>query len=110
MISGKPAKGVSLDQAKEAIQDELKRLSDECIERIELEKVKNKFEATLVYTNMSYLNKAMGLANFENLGDAFQINTQVDRYRSITAEHIRETARKLFTPENSSILYYRAKK
>ncbi len=110
LISGKPAKGVSLDKAREVIFAELKTLCNQGIKEKELEKVKNKFEATLVYSEINFLNKAMGLANFENMKDAAEINNQVAKYRNVSADTITQYAKQLFTFENSSTLYYCAKK
>ena len=43
-ISGKPAAGVSLEQAEAAVSEDLERLQKDTVEEQELEKVKNKFE------------------------------------------------------------------
>lgn len=110
LISGKPANGISLDKAREVIFAELKNLGNQGIKESELEKVKNKFEATLVYSEINFLNKAMGLANFENMKDANEINNQVSKYRDVSTDTITLYANQLFTLENSSTLYYCAKK
>ena len=59
---------------------------------------------------MSALNKAMNLCSFELLGDAEMINRQMDNYTWITPEDLREEAVEIFQEENSSVLFYKAKK
>lgn len=110
VVSGKPSDGVSLETARDAINQELDRMKTELVTEYELEKVKNKVEANIVYGEMNYLTKAMNLATNEILGDAAMINSQVDCYRAVTSEQIQHVARQLFRPENCSVLNYIAKK
>ncbi|MCI5580372.1 MAG: insulinase family protein [Phocaeicola plebeius] len=107
-ISGKLSEGISLEEGEAAVWKELERLKTVPVTYEELEKVKNRYEAEQIFSNMNYLNVANNLAFFELLGNAGRINEEVGHYRSITAEEIRETATRLFVPENSNILYYQA--
>lgn len=107
-ISGKLSEGISLGEGEAAVWKELERLKTFPVTYEELEKVKNRYEAEQIFSNMNYLNVANNLAFFELLGNAGRINEEVGHYRSITAEEIRETATRLFVPENSNILYYQA--
>lgn len=106
LISGKLISGVSMEEAEKAIWEELDSLKKEWIEEEELQKVINKVEANVVFSEISYLNKAMNLAAFELLGDANLINKQVSLYRAISEEDINATANKLFQRNNCSTLYY----
>ena len=110
VVSGKPSNGVSLEKARKAIEQELERMKQDLVSDYELEKVKNKLEANIVYGEMNYLTKAMNLATNEILDDASLINSQVESYRSVTTEQIREVAQQIFRPVNCSILNYIAKK
>lgn len=110
VVSGKPSNGVSLETARKAIEVELDRMKQELVSEYELEKVKNKMEANIVYGEMNYLTKAMNLATNEILQDANLINTQSDSYRAVTPKHIQEVAQQLFRPENCSVINYLAKK
>ena len=105
-ISGKPVSGVSLQQAEEAVWRELERLTGEPIDADELEKVKNKFEATQIFGNIHYLNVATNLGWFELLGRAEDIDLEVPRYRAVSAEQLWHVARRTFVHERSSVLYY----
>jgi zinc protease len=108
IVSGKPAEGVSLEEAYSYVRQELNLLASDEIGEKELDKVKNKIESTQTFGEMSVLNKAMSLCFFELLGDANFINQEVENYRSISNEDIQKLARKLFREENCSALFYRA--
>jgi predicted Zn-dependent peptidase len=110
VISGKPSDGVSLETARKAIERELDRMKQKTVPEYELEKVKNKVEANIVYGEMNYLTKAMNLATNEILQDANLINTQIDSYRAVTPELVQEVAQRIFRPENCSVVNYIAKK
>lgn len=106
LVSGKLAKGVSFRSARVAIFRELKKLSVEKLKAEELLKVKNKVEASLTFGEMSVLDKAMNLAFFELAGDADGLNKEVEKYSRVTEERIAQTAKKVFSEENCSVLYY----
>ena len=109
-ISGKPAPGVSLEQAEAAIWEELETLKNTLVEEHELEKVKNKFESEQIFSNINYLNVATNLAFFELISKAEDLNNEVDNYRKVTSNQLKELACKAFVRENCSTLHYRAKK
>lgn len=109
-ITGKPAQGITLEEAEAAIWEELALLMNGAIKEEELEKVKNRYESEQIFNNLNYLNVATNLAFFELLGKAEDINKEVDKYRSVTVCQIKEAAQKTFIHENCSILYYKAKK
>ena len=109
-IMGNPVPGISLEQAEEAIRQELELLKKEPIAEEELEKVKNKYESNFIFANINYLDLATNLAYFELIGKAEDINTEVDKYRAVSASQIMRVAKETFVRENSSTLYYIAKK
>lgn len=108
VVEGKPLPGVSMETAEAAIWTELERMKNEPVSQQELIKVKNKMESTMVFSEMSLLDKAMNLAYFELLGDAEQLNSETIRYLEVSAEEIQEQAQHIFRKENSSTLYYLA--
>lgn len=108
-IAGKPAAGVSLETAEKAVWDELELLKQEFVGEQELEKVKNKFESTQIFGNINYLNVATNLAWFELLGRAEDMETEVERYRSVTIEQLQQVAQTAFRKENGVVLYYKSK-
>jgi zinc protease len=110
IIEGKPADGVTIEEAEAAIWKELEELKNELIPETELQKLKNKIESTLVFSETNVLNKAMNLAFFELIGDAGLINQEVEAYRKITTNDIQKAAQNILTKENCSELYYKANK
>ena len=109
-VVGKTAPGITLEEAEAAVWQELEAMKTEDIAEEELEKVKNRYESEQIFSNINYLNVATNLAFFELLGQAEDINHEVEKYRAVTAERIKEVARKAFVRENCSVLYYKAKK
>lgn len=109
VIEGKPNEGVSIEEAEIALWTELQRMKDELVLDYELDKVKNKIESKLEFSEISILNKAMTLAYFELLGDVNGINTQAEQYLQVTPEAIKKESRKIFRKGNSSTLIYLAK-
>lgn len=108
IVEAKPSEGITLEQVEQAIWKELDQLKQESLTERELNKIKNKVESTLIFSETNVLNKAINLAFFELIGDADLINREVDYYLNINEGDILRTARKLFTQENCSRLYYHA--
>jgi predicted Zn-dependent peptidase len=108
VVEGKPLPGISMEVAEAAIWEELDRISTELVPEAELTKVKNKMESTMVFSEMSLLDKAMNLAYFELLGDANELNSETQKYLDVNSEEIRSQAKHIFRKENSSTLYYLA--
>jgi predicted Zn-dependent peptidase len=106
VIEGKLVKGVSMKDAEEAIDIELEKLCKEGVSEKELEKVKNKTESAMAFEDMSLVNRAASLALYELLGDANLINTELSRYRSVTAADILEQSSLIFNKKNSNTLHY----
>ncbi|MCL7987362.1 insulinase family protein [Sphingobacterium sp. lm-10] len=109
VVEGKPSDGVSLEQAEQALWEQLEHLKSEMVSETELQKVKNKVESTMVFSELSVLDKAMNLAYFELLGDANDYNKEVAKYTRINVADIQRVSSEIFRAENSSTLLYKAK-
>jgi len=109
LITGKLVDGVEMETAEAAIWEELNKIGTIKIDEYELQKVKNKVESTLVFSEISYLNKAMNLATHELLGEADDINKEVDKYQKVSVDDILNSSAKIFRKENCSTLYYYSK-
>lgn len=94
--------------AEAALWRELEELKSGNVSDYEMEKVKNKFEANMLMGEINVMNKAMNLGFYAMIGDLELLNTEADIYRSITREELMLFAERIFTPNNSSILIYRA--
>jgi zinc protease len=110
VFEGKLIKGVSMEAADAAVESELARMMAEPITDKELAKVKNKTESAIVFEDMSVMNRANSLAIYELLGDVGMMNTELDKYRAVTAAEMLETSRRIFDPLNSNTLYYYSEK
>jgi zinc protease len=110
VVEGKLIKGVRLEDADKAVEEELGKMRSAPVTEKELTKVKNKTESAIVFEDMSVMNRANSLAIYELLGDADLMNTELDKYRSVSREDILETSREIFDPRNSNTLYYRTLK
>ena len=106
VFSGKLSEGVDIREAEEAIQHEIERFIDDPISERELQKVINKTEARIAYSEINYQGKSANLAFFDYLGDIGLINRERSRYECISLDTIKATAREMFAPENSSTLWY----
>lgn len=105
-IEGKLVKGVSIEGADKAIEEQLDLLMREGVTEKELEKVKNKTEAAIAFEDMSVMAKANSIAFYELLGDAALFNTDREKYFAITADDMLQYSRTIFDPSNSNTLYY----
>ena len=106
IATGKINEGVSFESARNALLEEVRQTADSLITPYELEKVKNKVEAELLFNEIGYLEKAMQLAAYEILGDAALINEQAVLYRNVTPEDIHRVASGILRPGNSNTLNY----
>lgn len=109
VLEGKPSKGISLEEAEEAIWEQLTILKDQLVDHEELQKVKNKIESTMLFSELSILDKAMNLAFYEAISTADDYNLEAEKYLAITPEQIKEVANLIFRKENSSTLFYQSK-
>ena len=107
-VVGKLAPGITLEEAEAAVWKELEAMKTEDIAEEELEKVKNRYESEQIFSNINYLNVATNLAFFELIGRAEDINHEVEKYRAVTAQRIKEVAQHTFVRENCSVLYYKS--
>lgn len=109
VIEGKLVNGVSIEEGDNAVEALLTEIKSQKLAPDELQKVKNRVESLLAFEDVSLINRASSLANYELLGDANLINTEWDLYNAVTADDMLKTAVEIFRKENSNTLYYRKK-
>ena len=86
---------------------ELAKLQKDLISEKDFQKLQNKFENDFVNSNSSVEGIANSLARFNVLyGDTNLINTEIDIYRSITREEIREVAKKYLNKNQRLVMEY----
>ena len=110
VVTGKLIQGVKMEVAEAAIIEQLDRMKVDLVSENELQKVKNKVESLIAFTEMRIQERALNLAYAEHLGDINMVNNDILRYNAVTPEQIRNSAREILKPENCSTLYYNAKK
>jgi zinc protease len=106
VVSGKVNDGVDVHAADKAIEEELRKLMLEPVSENELQKCKNKIESSITFSETDVLTKATNLAISELLGDANQINEEIERYNAVKSTDMLRVANEIFTKENCSTLFY----
>ena len=106
-IYGIPMQGVSMDDLLKEIDEEIVKMQTELISERDFQKLQNTFENQYVNSNSDLESLAENLASYYMLyGDINLINTEIDMYRSITREEIRDVAKKYLKPNQRLILDY----
>ena len=105
-IEGKLVKGVNIEEAEKAVNEEVEKMKTELVDEKELQKVINKTESTILFEDMSVMSRANSLAYYELLGDAELMNDELQRYQSVTAQELLDESKRIFDENNSNTLYY----
>ena len=108
-VEGKLVKGVSMEAAGKAVEEQIDKMCQTPISERELQKIKNKTESVIAFEDMSLMNRANSLAFYELLGNANLMNEELDKYQAVTAAGILDECQTLFAAGNSNTLYYFAK-
>ena len=110
VIEGKLNTEFTIEEGEEAIWNLIEAFKSEELSELEVTKVKNKAESTLVFSEMELLNRAMNLAYAEMLGDVSLVNQELAKIRSVGPEDILAAAGKVLRKENASVLRYKSNK
>ncbi len=106
IIEAKPAEGVSIDQCRETIWNELELLKKEGVTDYELQKIKNSLVSHMAFSETSILNKAMSLAYFDSIGSTQLINDQMAAYAKVSTDQMLRISRSLFTEQKTNEIIY----
>ncbi len=107
ILYGMPMGQNTTESLLKEVDEEIVKLQSDLISEKDFQKLQNKFENQYVNSNASVEGIAENLASFYLLyGDVNLINTEIDIYRSITREEIREAAKKYLNPNQRLILDY----
>lgn len=97
----------TLEDLVKEMDEEIKKLQTELISEKDYQKLQNKFENNFVNSNSSVQGITNSLARYNVLyGDTNLINTEIDIYRSVTREEIREIANKYLKTSQRLLLEY----
>jgi zinc protease len=106
-----PLGETKLNELVKGIDEEIMKLQTELISERDFEKLQNQFENQFVNANSSIEGIAGSLATYYLLyGDTNLINNEIDVYRSVTREDIKEIANKYLNKNQRMILEYLPKK
>lgn len=107
LIFGLPMGENSTASLTKEIDEEIVKMQSELISETDYQKLQNKFENNYVSGNASVEGIAENLASYYMLyGDINLINTEIEIYRSITREEIRDVAKKYLNSNQRMILDY----
>ena len=106
-VAGHISQGISIEEAEKHLLAEIESLRSGTITKIELDKVKNQAEANHEFSEMSVLNRAIGLAYHELHGEAEDINTEIAKYKKVTLADLKRVASESLVATNSNTLIYR---
>jgi len=107
ILYGMPQGETKTEAILKEMDDEIVRLQTELISEKDLQKLKNKYDNNYVNSNASVEGIAENLASYYLLyGDVNLINTEIEMYRSITREEIRDIAKKYLNPNQRLVLDY----
>ena len=107
VIFGLPQGDFKLTDLITEMDDEIAILKEKLISGRDYQKLLNKFENGFVSSNASVEGIANSLARYYMLfGDTNLINSEIDIYRSITREEIREVANKYLNTNQRLVLEY----
>lgn len=109
MIEGKLSAGKTFEEAEAAIWNELELLKEELVPDRELQKVKNKIEASQEFSNTSILNKAMNLSYYALLGKPEAVNNDIENYLNVSSDDVMKFANHLFQKEKLCVLNYKSR-
>jgi predicted Zn-dependent peptidase len=108
LIKGNLNPGVTLEDADQAVNKLLEEIVATGATGDEVTKVKNQTEATLAFSEVELLNRAMNLAFAANAGNVDWANEDAEIIRNLTSEDIHNAAKTILRPGNASTLYYRS--
>ncbi|MGZ8161781.1 MAG: M16 family metallopeptidase [Methylobacter sp.] len=105
-LEATPAEGKTVWDMEAALKDEIANLQLKLISNDELQRIKAQVLANAVYERDSNFYQAMQLGMLETVGLGWQkIDEYVDKVNQVTAEQVREVARKYLVEDHLSIAY-----
>ncbi|MEC8637215.1 MAG: pitrilysin family protein [Bacteroidota bacterium] len=107
VIFGLPLGENTLSDLVSEMDEEIVKIQNQLISERDYQKLQNKIENAFVSSNASVEGIANSLARYHMLyDDTNLINTEIDIYRSITREEIKDVANKYLNPNQRLVLEY----
>jgi predicted Zn-dependent peptidase len=107
ILYGMPQGTFTSEDIVKEIDEEVVKLQTELLTDKEMQKLKNIYENNYINGNSNVEGIAENLASYYLLhGDINLINTEIEMYRTITAQEIRDVAKKYLNPNQRLLLDY----
>lgn len=103
-IVGQIAEGKSIEAFEKGLDATIDKLYE--LKNEDLDRIKAKIEASYTMQQTTILNRAIGLAMSDVVGDIELVNTMIEIYNSLELEEVKAVAQATLTPSNCSTLYY----
>jgi predicted Zn-dependent peptidase len=107
IVSGQVCDGVDLALAEKELDQAIHEFVDHTFETVDLQRVKNQAEASLIFGEVEVLNRAMNLAMAANAGDVNLVNLESENLAKVTLSEVAYWAKKIFKEGKSNTLIYK---
>jgi zinc protease len=105
-LEATPAEGKTVWNLESALKDEITKLQINLVDNDELQRIKAQVLAKAVYERDSNFYQAMQLGMLETVGLGWKVvDEYVDKVNQVTAEQVREVARKYLVEDKLSVAY-----
>lgn len=105
-ISAMPASGVSLTDAQKAIQAEIDLLKNELIDATEMDRIRTKFIANMIYNQDDIAGQAKTIGNLEVNDLSFRLMDELPRhYENVSPQDVQKVANTYFVRDNLTTMY-----
>ena len=105
-LEATPAEGKTVQELEAALKNEVTKLQQKLIDNDELQRIKAQVLASAVYERDSIFYQAMQIGMLETVGLGWQkADDYVGKINQITAEQVREVARKYLIEDHLNIAY-----
>ena len=108
IIGGRPAEGVSVEEADRKLNDLIYQLPENNISSHDLQKVKNRVESIILQNDIKIEDRSSSLAVAECFSRAEDFNNETQRYFAVSEEQINTLCNNMFRQEQETTMYYRA--
>lgn len=108
VVDGRLQPGITLQQAEQAVWNQLEIVCRNPISDYELTKVVNKFESTFAFSHYKASDRASNLCYYEWLGRTEWVNNEPLLYRNATPEGLMRVASQCFQRHRANVIYYKS--
>ncbi|MCU7905345.1 MAG: insulinase family protein [Candidatus Thiodiazotropha sp. (ex Epidulcina cf. delphinae)] len=104
VLDAVPTPGTTVDIVEAALRKEIARFKNELVSEEEMERVRNQIIAAKVYEKDSVFYQAMLIGQLETVGLDWRLaDDYVDHLKAVTAQQIRQVAKKYLLEDNLSV-------